>query len=430
MTAYNLLPKQREFINVPHDNKLDVVVYQGGYGSGKTWCGSLLGIMLARKYPGSVGLVGAKEYELLKNTTMVSYFEHFDAMGYRKDVNYTYNKIDKKITFSNGSVILFKGVEDSEKFKSLNLHWVELEECSQVPDNSFIALLGRLRASIKPSWDESFKYRLFGHTNPQPNKGWIWKRFVENPKDNYRLIIAPTSQNIHLPEHFVESLESEYDAEYYRINVLGEFGNYASGLVVKNFTDDNIKELQYNRDLPLHITCDFNVNPMCWELAHKDDNNVYFFDELTLENTTTQQAIDELIRRYPDHRGEIIINGDASGDNRTTQSEYTNYMIIKRALELHGYNPKFKLRSFNPPILNRIQAFNAKVCNSRKERHLFIDKKCKWLLHNVYNLSFKEGSSVVDVPTLKQIKNDRTLKFLEHPFDAASYLVEFYFPIK
>ena len=70
---YTLLPKQREFFEIKHDNKLDVVMYQGGYGSGKTWAGSLLGIMLARKYPGSRGLVGAKEYELVKNTTLQSY---------------------------------------------------------------------------------------------------------------------------------------------------------------------------------------------------------------------------------------------------------------------------------------------------------------------------------------------------------------------
>ncbi len=225
-------------------------------------------------------------------------------------------------------------------------------------------------------------------------------------------------------------MKEDFDPEYYRINVLGEFGNYSSGLVVKNFTDENIKHLQYNRDLPLHLTCYFNVDPMCWCLAHKDDKNIYFFDELVIENTTTQQAIDEFLRRYPEHRGAVIINGDASGDNRSSQSEFTNYMIIKRTLEMHGYTHKFQLRNFNPPILRRIQAFNAKVRNSKGTVSLFIDKRCKWLLHNVYNLSFKEGTSIVDVPSLKQIKNDHDLKFLEHPFDATSYMVDYYFPIK
>ncbi|MCD7779620.1 MAG: hypothetical protein LUH05_02980 [Candidatus Gastranaerophilales bacterium] len=106
-------------------------------------------------------------------------------------------------------------------------------------------------------------------------------------------------------------------------------------------------------------------------------------------------------------------------------------MIIRRALEAYGYNIEFKLRPFNPSVLRRIQAFNARICNARGERHIFIDKnKCKWLIHNIYNLAFKEGTSIVNVPTVKQIKNDREAKFLEHPFDAASYLVEYFYPIK
>ena len=430
MANYKLLPKQREFLQVPHNYSLDVAMYQGGYGSGKTWCGSLLGIMLARKYPGCRGLVGAKEYELVKKTTMVSYFEHLEAMGYQKDRDYTYNKTDKVIKLSNGSEILFGALDDPEKFKSLNLHWAEIEEASQVSDSSFKQLLGRLRGNTRQNWSKDFKYRLFGHTNPQANKGWIWKRFVESQKENYRLIIAPTNENIYLPEHFVAELKDQYDEEYYRINVLGEFGNYSSGLVVKHFTEDNIKKLRYNKNLPLYLTCDFNVDPMCWCLAHKDDDNVYFFDELVIENTSTQACIEEFLRKYPDHKEEIIICGDASGDWRSAQSEFTNYMIIRRALEAVGYTVKFRIRDFNPPILRRIQAFNARVCNAKGERHIFISPNCKWLLHNMYNLQFKEGTSIVDVPTLKQIKVDRESKFLEHPFDAASYLVEFFYPIK
>jgi PBSX family phage terminase large subunit len=430
MPNYTLLPKQIEFMQIPHDNDLDVAVYQGGFGSGKTFCGSLLGLLLARKFPGCHGLVGAKEYELVKNTTMDSYFEHLDAMGYVRDVDYIYNKNDKKITLSNGSTILFKGVDDPERFKSLNLHWIEVEECSQISHNSFKALLGRLRGSIKPDW-EGFRYRLFGHTNPQPNKGWLWKVFIENPRDNYRLIIAPTSENKYLPEHFVQSLKDEYDPEYYRINVLGEFGNYSSGLVVKGFDDDNLAELTYNDGLDLYLTCDFNVDPMCWEIAHKDEDTVYFFDEIVIENTSTQESIDEFIRRYPNHKGKIYICGDASGDFRSAQSEFTNYMIIIRALQGAGYNPILKIRNFNPPVLRRIQSFNARVRNANNEVHILIDKnRCKWLLHNIYNLSFKEGTSIVDVPTVKQIQNDREAKFLEHPFDAASYLVEYFYPIK
>lgn len=434
MVNYKLLDKQKEFIEIPHNYPLDVAIYQGGYGSGKTWCGALLGIMLAKKYAGSRGLVGAKEYELVRKTTLVTYLEHLNLLGYKENIHYDYNKVDKIIKFKNGSEILFSAFDNPERFKSLNLHWAEIEEASQIDDASFKQLLGRLRNTYRGDDWVDFRYRLFGHTNPQSDKGWIWRRFVEKKSENYRLIIAPTTNNIYLPEHFIKSLKDSFDEEYYKINVLGEFGDYSSGLVVKGFSCENLKHFKYVPNLPIHITCDFNVDPMCWLLAYIDDENVYYFDEIVVEKTTTEQCIKEFIRRYPNHQSDIIINGDASGDNRSTQSEYTNYAIMRKVLCNSGYERKqvkFHLRNYNPPILNRISAFNAKVRNSRGERHLFVDeRRCKWFLYNIYNLSFKEGTSIVDVPTFSQIKSDRDSKFLEHPFDAGSYLTEYYWRIK
>lgn len=428
---YNLLDKQVEFMTIPHDNKLDVAIYQGGYGSGKTWCGSLLGILLARKYAGSRGLVGAKEYELVRKTTLVTYLEHLDMLGYKQGVHYTYNKVDKIIKFNNGSEILFSQLDNPEKFKSLNLHWAEIEEASQVTDNTFKQLLGRLRNTYRgKNWGD-FRYRLFGHTNPQPNKDWIFERFVEEKHENYRLIIAPTTNNIYLPEHFVKELKNSFDEEYYRINVLGQFGDYNSGLVVKGFSDNNIKELQYCKNLPIHLTCDFNVDPMMWLVAHKDNENVYYFDEIVVENATTEMCFKEFMRRYPNKESEIIINGDASGDNRSTQSEYTNYAIMRKLLRENGYkNFRFELRAYNPPILNRIASFNARVKTAEGKNHLFVDKKCKYLLKNIYNLKYKEGTTIIDVPTINQIKQDRDKKFLMHIFDSASYLTEYYWRIR
>lgn len=431
--GYSLLDKQTEFLEIPHNNPLDVAIYQGGYGSGKTWAGALLGLMLAKKYPGCRGLVGAKEYELVKKTTLVKYFDHLNALGYKKGVHYKYNKVDKIITFKNGSEILFGGLDDPEKFKSLDLHWAEIEEASQIDDESFKQLIGRLRNTYRGKDWGDFRYRLFGHTNPQSDKGWIWERFVEKKQENYRLIVAPTTNNIHLPKHFVQSLKESFDEEYYRINVLGEFGNYNSGLVVKGFTNENIKKINYCPDIPVHLTCDFNVDPMMWLVVHTDEETAYYFDEIVVENTSTEECIKEFLRRYPNHKSEIIINGDASGDNRNTQSEYTNYAIIRRELYNHGYDKnqvKFHLRPYNPPILNRIASFNARVKNSQGKRRLFVDKRCKYFLKNIYNLKYKEGTSIIDAPTIHTLKKDRSKKFMGHIFDAGSYLTEYYWRIK
>ena len=106
-----------------------------------------------------------------------------------------------------------------------------------------------------------------------------------------------------------------------------------------------------------------------------------------------------------------IINGDASGDNRTTTSEYTNYVLIKNRLAHWGYtNVDFRLKPFNPPIKNRIAAWNNKIKTINGDCEILIDPKCKWLIYNCENLRYKEGSNKIDVPTFSQIKTEKNLE--------------------
>jgi len=425
---YKLLKAQREFLEIPHDYSLDVAVYQGGYGSGKTFAGSLLGILLALKFPGIRGLVGAQTYTLVRDTTLQTYFEHLDNFGFAEGKDYDWSSSLQKLTFKNGSEILFRHFDEPNKLKSLNLGFVEIEEMSDIPYDTFKMLLGRMRQKVKKSWKD-FTYRIFGHTNPETCRGWVYKTFKENKSPNYRLITAPTTQNIYLPEGFCDELKKVYDEQYYNIFVLAQNGEYNNGHVIKDFSDENIKEITYQPEMDLHISCDFNVDPMCWVFAHKTDDKVFYFDEIAMENITTAKACDEFYRRYPNHKGKIIINGDASGDNRSCTSEYTNYVIINKKLLQFGYDVEIQIKAFNPPIKNRIMAFNSKVRSANGEVCLFVDKKCEKLLYNIYNLKYKEGSSKIDIPTYQQIKQSKELKFLSHPMDAASYLVDFYWPI-
>ena len=425
---YKLLKAQREFMEIPHNYTLDVAVYQGGFGSGKTFAGSLLGILLALKFPGVRGLVGAQTYTLVRDTTLQSYFEHLENFGFVDGKDYEWSSTLQKLTFKNGSEIMFRHFDEPNKLKSLNLGFVEIEEMSDIPYDTFKMLLGRMRQRVKKIW-KNFTYRIFGHTNPEMHRGWIYKTFIDNNTPNYRLITAPTTQNIYLPEGFCDELKKLYDEQYYNIFVLAKNGEYNNGLVIKDFTDANIKNISYQPDMDLHISCDFNVDPMCWVLAHKTDDKVFYFDEIAMENTTTSKACEEFCRRYPNHKGKIIVNGDASGDNRSCTSEYTNYVIIKKKLLQYGYDADIQIKAFNPPIKNRIMAFNSKVRSADGDICLFVDKKCEKLLYNIYNLRYKEGSSRIDVPTYQQIKQSKELKFLSHPIDAASYLVDFYWPI-
>lgn len=423
----DLLPAQKEYFEIPHNNPIDIAVYQGGYGSGKTFCGSLLGILLAIKYPGIKGLVGALTYPLLRDTTLATYLEHLDKLG----IQYIYLKNENKLVFPNKSEILFRHLQEPEKLKSLNLGFVEVEEMSDIPESTFTMLLSRLRQKADPNW-KNFRYRLFGHTNPQQSRGWIYQYFKLNPKEGYRRILAPTTQNRFLPEGYIDLLRNSYNDLYYRINVEGEDCDDTTGLVTKGFNKNKqiVDGIDIDPSLPIHLTCDFNVDPMCWYICQIKDDNVYVLYEMVKENTTTDSAasiIADLLRNYKNHP--IIINGDASGDYVTTKG--VDYVYIKNNLLRNGFNNlTLKVMAKNPGIEYRISCWNNMICGPGNEPHIFIHPQCKYLIYNIENYEVEPGTSKPKRISSSKIKNDPMAKYLGHPIDAVSYLVCLYFPIK
>lgn len=431
---YVLNPAQKEFIELPsHGYGIDVSLYQGGYGSGKTFAGSLLGIILCLKYPGIRGLVGAQTFSLVRDTTLVSYKEHLDKMGLQEGTDWKEYKSESKLVFSNGSEVLFRHLEEPEKIKSLNLGFVEIEEMSDVPQATFDMLLGRLRQARKPEWGDKFVYRLFGHTNPESRKGWIYRYFVDEKKPNYRRIIAPTTDNArNLPEGFIQSLKDRYSESYYRVNVLGEDADYVSGLATKGFNrEDNVRgDLEINPRFPIHIACDFNTDPMCWYICQHYNGDVYVLYELVENFTDTNHCaliLGELMDQYKNHQ--IILNGDASGKSRTTTG--SNFLIMRTVLAKLGFsNLDLQVSAKNPPISYRYNCWNEMVRDSKGNPHVFIHPQCKYLMYDIENLEVEEGGDVPKKPSTGKLKNDPYAKYLTHPTDAVSSMVCYYYPIK
>lgn len=443
-----LLPKQAEFIQVPHSDIVteDYAIYQGGFGAGKTWAGCLLGILLCRQYPGLLMMSCAATYAQLEDTTIRMYRTLLNEMGYMAGKHYQFWGASGKarIRFANGSEIIFKHA-DPDSFRSITVGAIQVEEISQITKEVFVELQGRLRQPDVP------RRRLYGHTNPQPSRGWIHEIFVEKNKGliretdertgkeaviQYRRIIAATTDNPYLPPGYVANLRHQFDEEYYKIYVLGEDGNYMAGLLVKNWSFANEEEVEYNPDLPIYLSCDFNVDPMCWVMAHRVNGEFHIFDELFVENTTTEESTEEFIQRYGDHKAGVIITGDAAGNQRRTESAKglgtTNYKIMLSAMSAAKMrNITMDVPGSNPLKPDRYAAFNAAVCSREGTRRVRVNPKtCPKVIYNIYNLKYQPGTSVLQLPTLKQLAESKDMKALGHMYDAISYLVWRYAPIR
>jgi hypothetical protein len=447
----SLLPTQQHFLNPPVEVDLDIAVYQGGFGSGKTWSGCLLGLLLCAKQPGLLLLCVAKTYPLLKETTLRTYKEHLEALGLEAEIHYklTESSGNTRIVFPHWghSEILFRHLQNPEKIKSLNVGAIQVEELSQISEQDFLMLLSRLRQPNLSHW------RFFAHTNPHPDlNGWIAKRFPaknesvrlehltlsqdKTLKTSWRRVFAPTQENTFLPPHYAKTLASQYDPSLSLLYLEGQDAQEALGRVVKYFSEANLDDtLAYRPDCELVLSCDFNVDPMSWIIGHRIVHPVTgeacyeVIDELTMRDTTTQEAAEVFVAKYGQHRAGILVTGDASGQYRrssaNTQAGRTDYDIIMNTLTRHEVRPVAKrLPVKNPFIVDRINTVNGIVCNTEGVRRLKIHPtRCPWLVYNMTHLRYQTGSRQLQKFTSKQLENDHEARYLGHLYDALGYWI-------
>lgn len=212
----------------------------GGYGSSKSYNIALKIIIKCLKEKRKV-LVIREVYETIRESCFSLFEELGDELGLTEGKNPKMKLIQSpmKIRFSNGSQIIFKGMDKPAKLKSINgvtIIWIE--EASELKYSGYKELLGRAR---HPTLDIHFLLS----ENPVGKDNWTYKHFFKDEeRDSFilddeelyekRIITrhntyyhhSTVDDNKFLPESYTEQLDEikSYDPDLYRIARLGHFG--------------------------------------------------------------------------------------------------------------------------------------------------------------------------------------------------------------
>lgn len=203
------------------------------------------------------------------------------------------NKSDMVITCENGNQIMFAGLDDPEKLKSItfergDLTDIWIEEANEVSEDAFDQLDLRLRGKNKIPFQIGLTY------NPVSALHWIKKRFHDAIVPNNINLKTTYLDNKFIDEEYKAKLEAlkETSPILYNIYALGEWGVLGnlvySNYEVREFEDDfdrhyNGLDWGYNdpaaglrmgyRDQVIYIIDEFYVtekdNPELMEVAEK-----------------------------------------------------------------------------------------------------------------------------------------------------------------
>lgn len=191
----------------------------GGAGSGKS-------VFAAQKW--IVRLMSENEHKLLfvrkvAKTLRNSVFAEIRGLISRWGLSalFKINKSDMEITCINGNSIIFVGIDDPEKMKSISgITGIWIEEASELTQEDFQQLDLRLRG-----FTYNYKQIVISF-NPISITHWLKKVFFDKKKKNSTVLHTTYKDNRFIDDDYKTQLEElkEQDPHYYLIYCLGQWG--------------------------------------------------------------------------------------------------------------------------------------------------------------------------------------------------------------
>jgi len=192
-----------------------------------------------------------------------------------------------------------------------------------------------------------------------------------------------------------------------------------SGASAYRFTESNfLRGLEYSVSLPLCLTMDFNVEPCIWEVAQIIRGLCCFIGEIRLAPASIEDMVREFRNMFPAHAGELWIYGDATGNGRNPQTGKSCYELVRLYLRGYSATQVWKVPIINPPVIDRVNAFNLKMRGVEGQVGVLVDPdKCPELVKDLKEVVIRGGQIV------KVKKREDPYFYRTHASDASGYLI-------
>lgn len=415
------LPRQRDFLKAALDPKGPrYVAYYGGFGSGKSVVLCTAIITQAVMYGGDY-LISRHFMPELRRTTMKTFIEMCP-----KELILEIRVADAEVHLRCAvpgakAVVYFIGLDEPGKIDSMNLSGFGIDEASQTTEEAFLKLQGRLR---NPRGLR--KGLLVG--NPK-GRDHVYRHFVsklavsEPSRHQFHMIVAPSTENIHLPDGYIEGMLGSYSPERIKRDIMGSFDSF-EGMIYNEF------------DRSVHVVHPYDI-PDSWTrlIGHDhgftnaaasvfgavdEDGNIVIYNE----NYQNETLIEDVCKKgIAPKIGTDKISGmyiDPSTKAKRNQSGGVAYSDFSTYLDnLPKSVPLILANNDVRAGIDRIKTF-LKVNPKTGKPRLTIFNTCTNLLEEIGEYRWAELSSNQE-GTKNQKEEPR--KYNDHAVDALRYLV-------
>lgn len=339
------------------------------------------------------------------------------------------NQTELRVKLSNQSSIMFKSGEVFDNLRSDTLTGVIIDEVRDQHPDLWPMVIRPMLTTTKgwaafigtPNGFDHF-YDLFNYA--QLDQTGTWQAFQ-----------APSTCNPLITEDEVQDAKRTMSEAQFAQEYLAEFRDLTSGKAYINFGEWNLRKdspiYQHglvHPQLPIVIGMDFNLSPMAWSLGQKKVDDFYWFDEVWLKGSHTQEAakvLCEKIISYNHQKVGVILAGDAtSKSGQRAAAGQSDYDIICQALDQHNIKWINVTPDSNPNVKDRVNNMNAKLKDATGSIHLWVHPtNCPMLARDLQRVVWKQSASGV---ILDQTSNTE----LTHSSDGVGYAIHALSPLK
>lgn len=290
------------------ENQDRFLILYGGAGSGKSVFAAEKKLVRTLAEPRHRFLIARKVGRTLRNSVFQLFRDLISDWGLSD--YFKVNKSEMEITCANGSQLLFVGLDDVEKLKSITrITGIWIEEASEIDARDLRQLNLRLRGKT-PSYKQ-----IILSFNPIDAQHWLKREYFDNgAPENATVLHTTYKDNRFLDDEYIRELEGlkEIDDYFYRVYCLGEWGTLGN-LILTNWETKEISQDPHFYDA-VSAGVDFGFNhPSAYLDVGMRDGVIYIFREVYERGLTNTDLI-ERIKALS--RGSHLIVADSAEPDR------------------------------------------------------------------------------------------------------------------
>jgi len=329
------------------------VIAYGGGGSGKSIGIAQVILIRLLSETGHRFLVIRKVHRTLRNSVFQTFKDIINQWSLQE--LFTIRDSDFRIRCKNGAEILFSGIDDSEKIKSITgITSIWIEEGSELLQKDFEQLNLRLRGITEN------RKQIYISFNPTSSNSWLKNRFFSDKSDtDIKIIHSTYLDNKFIDNQYKKELEKliNVDKNLYNIYVLGRWGEL-KGLIYPDYQlilqlPEEYEHRRYGIDFGYS-------NPMALVEVRFIGQDVYIQECYYEQEQTTQQLI-QFMDNYGISKSDIIRCDSAEPDRiqSITEAKYKALQAKKNVNSgidvVKSYNLHITEGSVN--LLKEIQSY-------------------------------------------------------------------------